>query len=65
MTLQGGQYVFDLMDTYGGGFTVLVIGACEMIGIMWIYGRCPVDDLDDIGRFPIMCYFLCRSEKFL
>lgn len=34
----GGQYVFDLMDTYGGGFTVLIIGACEMIGIMWFYG---------------------------
>ncbi|GAB6024013.1 Solute carrier 6, variant 2 [Chamberlinius hualienensis] len=34
----GGQYVLELMDNYGGGFTVLVIGALEMVALMWIYG---------------------------
>ncbi len=37
-----GQYVFDLMDTYGGGLGVLWVAIFETIAIMWIYG---------VGRF--------------
>lgn len=33
-----GQYVLDLMDTYGAGFAVLWIGIWELVGLMWIYG---------------------------
>ena len=33
-----GQYVLDLMDTYGAGFAVLWTGFWECVGLMWIYG---------------------------
>ena len=33
-----GQYILDLMDTYGAGFAVLWTGFWEMVGLMWIYG---------------------------
>jgi len=33
-----GQYVFDLMDTYGGGLGVLWVAIFESAVIMWIYG---------------------------
>jgi len=33
-----GQYVLDLMDTYGAGFAVLWTGFWELVGLMWIYG---------------------------
>ena len=37
-----GQYVFDIMDTYGGGLGVLWVAIFETAVIMWIYG---------VGRF--------------
>ena len=33
-----GQYVLNLMDTYGAGFGVLWVALWEVIAIMWIYG---------------------------
>ena len=33
-----GQYVLNLMDTYGAGFAVTWVGIWELIGLMWIYG---------------------------
>jgi len=33
-----GQYVLDLMDTYGAGFAVLWIAMWEVVALMWIYG---------------------------
>jgi solute carrier family 6 amino acid transporter-like protein 5/7/9/14 len=33
-----GQYVLDLMDTYGAGFAVLWVAFWECVGFMWIYG---------------------------
>ncbi len=35
---RSGQYVLDLMDTYGAGFPVLWVGFWELVGLMWIYG---------------------------
>ncbi|XP_013792918.2 sodium-dependent nutrient amino acid transporter 1-like [Limulus polyphemus] len=35
---QGGQYVLNLMDTYGGGYGVTFIAICELIALMWGYG---------------------------
>ena len=32
------QYVFDLMDTYGGGLGVLWVAIFESAVIMWVYG---------------------------
>ena len=33
-----GQYVFDLMDTYGGGIAVFWVAIFETFIIMWVYG---------------------------
>lgn len=33
-----GQYILNLMDTFGGGTGVLFIAVFEMIGVMWVYG---------------------------
>ena len=30
--------MFNLMDNYGGGMSVMWIAITEMIGIMWFYG---------------------------
>ncbi len=35
---RSGQYILDLMDTYGAGFAVLWTGFWELMGLMWIYG---------------------------
>ena len=35
---QCGQYVLDLMDTYGASLSVMVIAVAEMVAIMWGYG---------------------------
>ena len=42
-----GQYVFDLMDTYGGGLGVLWVAIFESAVIMWVYGVNRFSD--DIG----------------
>lgn len=33
-----GQYILNLMDTYGAGFAVLWIALWEVVAVMWIYG---------------------------
>jgi len=33
-----GQYILNLMDTYGAGFAVIWIALWEVVGLMWIYG---------------------------
>jgi len=35
---QGGQYVLNLMDTYGASLSVLAIAVAEVTAIMWGYG---------------------------
>ena len=35
---KGGQYVLDIMDTYGASISVLIIAIMEMTFIMWGYG---------------------------
>ena len=45
-----GQYVFDVMDTYGGGLGVLWVAIFETVVIMWIYG---------VGKFAEdLCFML-------
>lgn len=34
----GGQDLLDLVDTYAGGWNVLVISLCECIAVAWVYG---------------------------
>ncbi|XP_071114841.1 sodium- and chloride-dependent neutral and basic amino acid transporter B(0+)-like [Haliotis cracherodii] len=38
LTTNGGLYMLDLMDTYAGGWNVLVISVCECIAISLVYG---------------------------
>ena len=56
-----GQYVLDLMDTYGAGFAVLWIGIWELIGLMWIYGVLNVSkDIElMLGHEPCWFWKLC------
>ena len=42
-----GLYVFDLMDTYGGGLGVLWVAIFETVVLMWIYGVSRFSD--DLG----------------
>ncbi|XP_041348336.1 sodium- and chloride-dependent glycine transporter 1-like [Gigantopelta aegis] len=38
LTCQGGIYLLQLMDTYGGGWTLIIIGFFEVVAIAFIYG---------------------------
>ena len=33
-----GAFIFQIMDDYGGGMSVMWIAIFEVIGIMWFYG---------------------------
>jgi len=58
---RSGQYILDLMDTYGAGFAVLWIGIWELVGLMWIYGFKNVskDIALMIGSEPSFFWKLC------
>lgn len=43
MFLQGGQYILELVDHYGGTFMRLFAAIAETIGIFWIYGNITVE----------------------
>ena len=47
------QYIWNLMDTYGGGMGVLWVAIFEMAAIMWIYG---------VGRFSSDLKFMLESN---
>merc|ERR1719184_243702 len=58
---QSGQYVLDLMDTYGASISVMVIAVAEMIAVMWGYGAhnfCK--DLQSmLGFYPGLYFKVC------
>eukprot|EP00092_Neocalanus_flemingeri_P036836 GFUD01040097.1.p1 GENE.GFUD01040097.1~~GFUD01040097.1.p1 ORF type:complete len:631 (-),score=180.30 GFUD01040097.1:203-2095(-) len=58
---QSGQYVLDLMDTYGASISVMVIAVAEMVAIMWGYGAnnfCK--DLQSmLGFYPGLYFKVC------
>jgi len=56
-----GQYVLDLMDTYGAGFAVLWIALWEVVALMWIYGYKNFSkDIElMIGSQPMMFTKIC------
>lgn len=44
---QGGQYVLNMMDSYGGSYSLIFIAIFECVAIMWIYGlRRFCDDIE-------------------
>ncbi|XP_022248607.1 sodium-dependent proline transporter-like [Limulus polyphemus] len=58
---QGGQYVLNLMDTYGSGYSVIFIAICELIALMWGYGVCRFsDDMEFmLGSHPGLFWKAC------
>lgn len=36
---QGGQYITELVDYYGGTFVRLFAAIIEVVGVFWIYGN--------------------------
>ena len=47
--LQGGQFLLNLVDYFGGGFIIFVLATLEVVAVNWIYG---------LGRF-------CADIKFM
>lgn len=35
---KGGVYIFQLLDSYAAGYSILVAVFCEAIALSWIYG---------------------------
>lgn len=58
---QKGQYVLDIMDTYGASISVMIIAVFEMMVIMWIYGvkRFCKDVQSMLGFEPNMYFKVC------
>ncbi|XP_068220138.1 sodium-dependent proline transporter-like isoform X2 [Palaemon carinicauda] len=56
-----GQYIFYLIDTFGGGMGVLLIAIFELIALHWVYGvRRFSDDLKFmLGYNPSMFWKVC------
>lgn len=62
---QGGQYIFNLMDVYGGGFSVLFVSVCEAVAIMYGYGiKRLCDDFEFMLGFRLS-YFWRISWAFV
>lgn len=36
--LQGGLYMLNLLDSYVGGFPLLIVGVIELIVVIYVYG---------------------------
>lgn len=56
-----GQYIFSLMDSFGGGVGVLLIAIFELVALHWVYGvRRFSDDIKFmIGYSPSMFWKVC------
>ncbi|KAK8719711.1 hypothetical protein OTU49_013843, partial [Cherax quadricarinatus] len=56
-----GQYIFYLIDTFGGGIGVLLIAIFELIGLHWVYGvqRFSNDLKFMLGYSPSMFWKVC------
>jgi hypothetical protein len=39
MVLQGGLYIYTLVEHYGVNTPVLVLGTFQITGLAWVYGR--------------------------
>ncbi|KAK2174758.1 hypothetical protein NP493_778g03001 [Ridgeia piscesae] len=36
---RGGPYLLQLMDTYAGGWSLLIVGVLECVAVSWLYGQ--------------------------
>lgn len=57
----GGQWILNLVDTYGGTYVVFCLAVFEMIGIFWIYGlQNFCDDVEFMTERKVTIYWrLC------
>ena len=39
MVTEGGFYLFNIMDIYSAGYTLLIVAFFELIGIVYVYGE--------------------------
>ncbi|OWA50489.1 Sodium-dependent proline transporter [Hypsibius exemplaris] len=54
----GGLYVIDLMDTYGGGFAIILIAFFEILAVFWAYGMKRLQhNLDFMMKYKPSIYF--------
>lgn len=61
MVTRGGSYLLDVVDTFVGGFPLLIIGFLECVVIIYIYGffRFKEDIEMMLGRsIPVQCSFV-------
>ncbi|XP_055346051.1 sodium- and chloride-dependent glycine transporter 2-like [Paramacrobiotus metropolitanus] len=65
--LQGGLDLFDIIDSYAGGFSVLFTAFFEVVIIMWVYGLSRfIDDLKDmLGKRGDVGYYWRTTWGFL
>lgn len=38
-SFQGGQYILNLVDYFGGTFIIVFLASFEVIAISWVYGN--------------------------
>jgi len=59
--IQGGAYMLQLMDTYCGGWAILIIGLMECVAVAWVYGapRFMKDISVMTGRHPALWWRVC------
>ncbi|RWS04481.1 sodium- and chloride-dependent glycine transporter 2-like protein, partial [Dinothrombium tinctorium] len=50
---RGGQYIFEIMDYYGGGISLVFIAVFECIAISWVYGY---------KKFALDIYFMLSKQ---
>lgn len=56
-----GSYIFQLMDSFAGNYTLLIIAFCECISISYIYGiKRFADDIELMtGKRPALYWMIC------
>ncbi|KAK2163610.1 hypothetical protein LSH36_76g00075 [Paralvinella palmiformis] len=61
MCSHGGAYMLQLMDTYCGGWAILIIGLMECVAVAWVYGapRFMKDISVMTGRHPALWWRVC------
>lgn len=54
----GGQWILNLVDTYGGTYVVFCLAVFEMVGIFWVYGlQSFCDDMEFMINRKVTVYW--------
>jgi hypothetical protein len=61
MVLQGGMFLYTLVDYYGANVSVLIFAAVQMIGVAWVYGTSIYEQLNTLNfKYHVSQLFLLR-----